>query len=222
MSRFCSFFVVAAVGLLPGFAGAAPHRQAAWPTLPPETAKRVVFVAGEMAEEDQIALAANLAASQASRRPADRHARLQQIHQGLLGPVPARTSRANWLLSERNRRTEGASRRIDWFGPGLEEGMPTALGTGLFPHSKQLVVCPAEPRRLLLQSAYFAGVLRAPLLVVRGNPGELARLQRWLATWQVEEIHAVGATRALCQKLRHVRRHYLADEPAVAAAAIGS
>ena len=83
-----------------------------------------------------------------------------------------------------------------------------------------MIVCPAEPRRLLLQSAYFAGVLHAPLFVIRGDPEEPARLRHWLKTWQVEEVHAVGAARVVCAKLPHVRHLHLADEQAVKSAAL--
>jgi hypothetical protein len=86
----------------------------------------------------------------------------------------------------------------------------------LIPQARRIVLAPSSPRRLLLQAAWLAGVLRAPLVLSRG-PNDDAGLRRALTVWESREIITVGATYRLCRDLgeRHVVR--LLDEEAVAA-----
>jgi len=97
------------------------------------------------------------------------------------------------------------------------KGQPVSLWQALFKQAPTVVVCPAEPRRVLLQSACLAGVLRAPLFACRGTPGEIDRLKQLLADWRTRRVYAAGEAYDLCRNLPvdHVAR--LAGEKAVAA-----
>ncbi len=104
-----------------------------------------------------------------------------------------------------------------------QRGPPTALWKAFFPRAEQVVVCPAQPRGLLLQSACLAGVLQAPLFVVDGKVEEAAELRSWLKSWGTRQVLAAGdAGRALAVAavtpggLDHVRISELADQQAVA------
>src|SRR5262249_15140301 len=101
-------------------------------------------------------------------------------------------------------------------------GPPTALWKTLFPRAERAVVCPAEPRRLLLQAACLAGAVRAPLYVLHGESGEEEGLQRQLADWWAREILAVGAAAKVCRDLPDVKLVPLADEKAVADACLSA
>jgi hypothetical protein len=95
-----------------------------------------------------------------------------------------------------------------------ERGPPGALWKILFPQAERVVVCPAEPRRLLLQAACLAGVLQAPLVVTPGEAEEAGELRRRLTDWGTREVFAVGAAgRALA--LPEGGLVPLADEEAV-------
>ncbi len=106
-----------------------------------------------------------------------------------------------------------AARSFPWEG-----GPPAELQRALFPQAPRVVVAPAAPRRLLLQSACLAGALRAPLFVSRGGPGEAERLRAWLDGWGTVEAVAVGKTVKLCHDLPGVRAVHLVNEKAVTAA----
>jgi hypothetical protein len=112
-------------------------------------------------------------------------------------------------VSELERRLEVRSTPVFRWG----EGMPPALWKSLFPRADRVVVCPAEPRRLLLQASCLAGALGAPLYVTQGSrdPNLRGRLERWHAT----TIYAVGAAEAACREQSGALIH-LADEDAVA------
>jgi hypothetical protein len=102
---------------------------------------------------------------------------------------------------------------LDWNG-----GPPATLWKVLFSRAEQVVVCPAEPRGLLLQAACLAGSARAPLFVVRGDTGERDGLRRWLSDWQTRKVFAAGTAADLCKALGNVQVIALADADAVAAA----
>src|SRR5207249_3705290 len=61
---------------------------------------------------------------------------------------------------------------------------------------ERVVVCPAQPRRLLLFAAYLAGAARARLLVAR-EPDKGDDIGQRLASWKTREIIAVGAAAKL-------------------------
>jgi hypothetical protein len=109
-----------------------------------------------------------------------------------------------------------------WLGrktePILEwhEGPPTALWKALFHNPRRVVVCPAEPRPALLQAACLAGVIAAPLYVIRGGPGEAAGLRSQLVRWHTHEVFAVADTAKYLRDLPKVHVIPLTDEQAVA------
>src|SRR5262249_13850040 len=108
--------------------------------------------------------------------------------------------------------------------PAMEwkRGPPADLWKMLFPHAERAVVCPAEPRALLLQSACLAGAVQAPLYVTHGAPEEAADLRRRLAAWRTREVLATGTAVKLCRDLTEIRLIELADEEAVAVACLRS
>jgi hypothetical protein len=104
-----------------------------------------------------------------------------------------------------------------WLAPGPQT--PSPLQKALFPQATRIVVAPAAPRRLLLQAAWLAGVLKAPLILSRGGDDDAA-LKRAVAFWNCREILAVGPTYCLCRDCPEVRIVRLLDEGAVSAAAL--
>ena len=59
---------------------------------------------------------------------------------------------------------------------GASVARPLTAPSELFAHAERVVVCPAEPRALLLQAACLAGVLRAPLWISHGDSEEAGPL----------------------------------------------
>src|SRR5205807_7437697 len=101
---------------------------------------------------------------------------------------------------------------VDW-----RSGPPEALWKLLFPQAERVVVCPAQPRRLLLQAACLAGAARAPLYVLWGRDGEDVEVRRQLAVWGSRQVFAVGTAVKTLGDLPKVELHSLADAQAVAA-----
>src|SRR5262249_48779515 len=106
-------------------------------------------------------------------------------------PRPPQARRAAWSresASEPKRALgEGAQPTRNWtLGP------PRRLWNDLFPKAPVVVVCPARPRALLLQSACLAGSLGAPLFVSHGLTPETRELNQHLARWQTQHVYAVG------------------------------
>jgi hypothetical protein len=85
------------------------------------------------------------------------------------------------------------------------DGPPLPLWRALFPSVPRVVVCPAEPRRTLLQMACLAGVSKAPLYVLRGEAGETAKLRHQLRAWGTVEVVAAGNAIHRCQGISGVR-----------------
>ena len=97
-------------------------------------------------------------------------------------------------------------------------GPPVELWKSLFPRAEDVVVCPAEPRALLLQCACLAGTLKAPLFVVQGHLGETGRLQGMLHSWDTRKVYLAGAARKISTSLVGYECVKLGDDQAVAAA----
>jgi hypothetical protein len=95
---------------------------------------------------------------------------------------------------------------------------PPSWQKALFSRARRVVVAPARPRRLLLQAAWLAGLLRAPLVVSR--EGDATGLQHAVAFWASREVVAVGSTYRLCRDLADIHVVRLLDEAAVTAAAL--
>jgi hypothetical protein len=97
-------------------------------------------------------------------------------------------------------------------------GPPRAVWREWFPKVERVVVCPAQPRGLLLQSACLAGILGAPLFVTHGKHAEAAELVQLVKDWETRQIYAVGTASRLVRDLASVKVIRLADERAVSAA----
>jgi hypothetical protein len=102
---------------------------------------------------------------------------------------------------------------VDW-----QDGSPEGLWKRLFPRAERVVVCAAQPRRLLLHAACLAGVLRAPLYCLTGHTGEEAEVKRRLAEWGCRHVYRVGPAAGALGELGDMQTHALPDEDAVAAA----
>ncbi len=182
----------------------------------PAASQREVFLAGKLSNENLITLTTAVRASG---------------HPGvvLLDSAKSSTYTKAFLTAFRPERIipvgsfpEGIpdlERRLDvTTAPPLawEPGPPLALWKALFPRAERVVVCPAEPRGLLLQCACLAGILQAPLWVTHGEAEEATALRRQLAAWGTREVFAAGAVPKLDRP--ELRLTSLANEEAVAAA----
>jgi hypothetical protein len=85
----------------------------------------------------------------------------------------------------------------------------------LFAAAETVVVCPAEPRRLLLQAACLAGAAHAPLFVHRGTAADTHALHAALSAWHAREVYAIGHTQRLCRELPEVKVVAFKDEQSV-------
>lgn len=178
----------------------------------------VVFLASGLSEEESICLPVLLAASG---------------HAGVwLEDTPRYRQRLREFLARYQPRSVIA---LGHFPEGQEE-LAQALGVPrahlqcpqrkdlhswlsfLFPRPSQLVVAPAGERRLLLEAAWLAGILQAPLLVGSGRPEEQAWVQQFLAPGSCDTLWIIGAARQWCPALVAGACRFLADEAAVLAA----
>jgi hypothetical protein len=185
---------VLAGGIVPVAAQAAPAR--------------VVYLAGQLADEDLIALTSAVAT--ADPPPVlllDTPGTAPYLNGFLTAFRPDRVVPVGTFadtVAERERR----------LGVTLA---PPLQWDALFPQAERVVVSPARPRRLLLQAACLAGVARAPLFVLHGRDGEAEELARRVAAWRPAEVLAAGEAAALCRDLKYARVTPLADEAAVSA-----
>ncbi len=181
-------------------------------------AQRHVFLGGGLGDEETIGLTAAVAASG---------------HPGavLLDTPKSNPSAKDFLAHFRPERVipvgsfpdgiHDLERRLNVMaGPVVpwKRGPPEALWKVLFPTARNVVVCPAQPRRLLLQAACLAGVVHAPLVVLHGKVGDADRLDRRLAKWDARQVYAVGKAARACRSLRGVKVLRLPDEEAVTTA----
>ena len=208
--------VVGLVGCLSAVLAVAAGRSLL-PAAPAARSGPVVFVGCGLAEEDLVPVTAAVFAS----RPAGTL---------LLASPGVRPYLKNYMASFQPARVIPVGRELEkedevttLLGMPAEpvlrvgDGPPTALWEALFRHPKRVVVCPGEPRRLLLQAACLAGVLEAPLYVLRGKFGEDAQLRRQLAAWRAREVFVVLGAAGHLIDLPGVRLIKLADESKVAA-----
>jgi hypothetical protein len=188
-----------------------------WTGVDRARAERTVFVGGQLSDAQTIALTAAVQGSG---------------HRGVVlfdGPLSARWTRA-FLKQFRPAQVvavgsfpDGISDLEKRLGTRVahalscEGAAATELQHALFPKAARVVVAPAEPRRLLLQSACLAGALQVPLFVSHGKPGEATELRQRLGAWGAAEVLAAGPAAKLCRGLSGVRVVRLADESAVAA-----
>ena len=181
---------------------------------------RVVFLAGGLGDTDLVTLSANLAASKCGgmllldSAPSTPFLKafLSSFRPGRIVPVGS-FAEGQAALSGRLGKPVAAG--LVW-----KEGPPTALWSYLFARAKGVVVCPAEPRRLLLQAAYLAGAAEMPFLVLQGKAGEEAVLREWLTRWRTHQVLAVGSAAEICGRLPEVQLTRLKDEAAVVEASL--
>jgi hypothetical protein len=99
-------------------------------------------------------------------------------------------------------------------------GPPDEFLQSLFPRVRIVVVCPAAPRRQLLQAACLAGTAGAPLVVVHGNAGEAGELGKRCLAWRARQIILVGDVGDLDNIPSDISVVRLQDEGAVADACL--
>ena len=185
-------------------------RSSALPAAAAEPA-RVVHIVGGLADDDLTACLVNLAG-----------ARPEAVH--LLDSPNA--GKVNEAFIAAFKPTEVVP--VGAFPDGTAEldkrlGVKTApalRGQALYPRAEQVVICPAQPRRLFLQAAVLAGALRMPLYVLHGGDREAADLQKHLDDWKTTAIIAVGKAANLFPALSSIPVVALADEAAVSAACV--
>ncbi len=93
--------------------------------------------------------------------------------------------------------------------------VPNSVWKEFYPKAEALVVCPSQPRGLLLQAACLAGTIGAPLYVRSGNTTDAEELQFLLAHWKTTHVIAVGPEESLPEKTG-VRVTHLPEEKDVA------
>ncbi len=155
-------------------------------TAPGPESDRAVFRVGKMADEEQIALLANTAAC---RFP------------GVVLWDSEEFAAANKAF-------------LQAFQPTRVSPLSLKSSPETAKPFTRAVVCPAEPRRLLLQAAHLAGAIRAPLFVLRENNADQIRRNLKTAGF----LFAVGPALAWCQKIPKARVHSLADTAAITSA----
>jgi hypothetical protein len=181
----------------------------------PSTDAGVVFLANGLAETDLISFTANMAASghpgvalvDGPKCRKGVHAFLAAAQYKQVIPVGTCTENKDELKQRLN--VEVARTQPWQHGPSRE------LWKMWFPRAEQVVVCRAEPRRLLLQAACLAGALCAPLWILQGNADSVSDLMPMLAEWRTRRVLAVGLPDNFGRDLAKVHVLHLPDEEAV-------
>jgi hypothetical protein len=207
------------LGLLDGSAPPTPPAAGdlAWARTDRPGAERVVFLGSGLTDENILAFTTALAAS--------RHPGVMLLDSSWVAPhikTFLTAFRPNQVVPVGDFAEDPAALQQRLGAPiasplAWEDGPPLALWRALFPTAARVVVCPAEPRRVLLQAACLAGILRAPLFVLSGRAGERALLQELLTAWRTRQVYLAGGAARLRLGLSGLRNIRLADESAVAA-----
>ncbi len=213
-SLYLATFFFLAFGLL-SVPRAAPS--AAEGALSPPTG-RVVYLAGEMPDEQLIALGSGLANAE---RPAtlliDTTAATPYTKMFLRSYRPDRVVPVGGFRDGLGGREESLNCNFAKSPTGTD-GQPLDWWASVYTNPTAVVVCPAEPRGQLLQAACLAGALRAPLFICQGRPEETANLKALIERWHAHDVYLAGSARKLSAALPGVHGIRLADEAAVAAA----
>lgn len=101
--------------------------------------------------------------------------------------------------------------------PGRGHATARALMRALFPQAERLVISAPQPRSLLLQAACLSGALRAPLFVFHGTQSEKEELRQWITEGGTQRIYTVGDVKLAPRERSDVPATHLADEHAAAA-----
>jgi len=180
--------------------------------------ERVVYIGGDLSEEDLIHFTATVAGStqpgvvllEDGKSGASNRDFLAAYRAARIVPVGSFPEGVADLEKRLAVKTEAV---LPW-----KRGPPEALWKTLYPQAERVVVCYAEPRRPYLQAACLAGTIKAPLFVLQNQPEDAGELQRWVNHWRTRELLAVGKAVQVCKPLEQVRTLALADEDATAAA----
>jgi hypothetical protein len=183
----------------------------------PAPAGRVVYLAHELSDEQQIVLGATLAGcSKPATLLLDSPATARYLKPFLDAYKPDAVLRIGAFADENdlNRRLGVSTAPLAaWNKP-----QPFELWQESYPKPATVVICPPQPRGQLLQAACFAGTLQAPLFVFHGQSGETTQLHKRLTEWGTKQVYLVGEMRNLAHTLPPMQVHKLADEDAVATA----
>lgn len=180
--------------------------------------ERSVFLGGDLADLDLLVFTANFAASghpgvvllDGPKSTAGNRAFLEAFGPDEVIPVG---SFFQGIADVQRRLGVHTTPPLAW-----KRGPPSELWSAWFPRAEQVVVCPAEPRPLLLQAACLAGTLGAPLWVLPVD-GAVTELRPRLAQWSTRRILAAGLPASFGRDLPRVHVIHLPDEEAVAALA---
>jgi hypothetical protein len=202
---------------LPFVKGRPPEEVAHWVSRILTNRDKVVFLAGNLTDEDRITFTSALAASdhpgvllfESHESEAPTEVFLKEWQPVRVIPVGAFPRGVPDWEERLHCKTSPAQ---SW-----QPGKAGGLWQTLFSRPSRVVVCPAEPRRLLLQAASLAGALKAPLLVDHGRPEDAADLERCLTDWPIQDVYVVGRAGSLSDR-SSAHFHHLKDEEAVTAA----
>ncbi|MFL5243372.1 MAG: C25 family cysteine peptidase [Gemmataceae bacterium] len=207
----CLVFGLVSLGLL----GSPPLGDVS-PILP----RRVVFLGGEMsaealiqftsaaaARDDNSVLLFDIPDSQVYTK-----AFLKAYHPDRVVPVGIFPQGINDLERRLELRTESA---VSCAGDPPLDMWKRVLGK-----SESLVICPDQPRSLVLQTAALAAQMKAPLYLSHGRPDEPDRIEKLVQNWRPKDAWAIGETAKLCRNLKNLDVHTLAKESHVASLAL--
>lgn len=195
-----------------------PRARSAQSTTPTCKEDRVVYIGGNLSDEQLIVLGATISGGtndavllldSTDTRQYIKHFLTAYKPKSVI-PIGTFDESQSELKQQWNEKSEPI---IKW-----KNGPPAPAWERLFPKADRIIVCPAEPRTLLLQAACLGGVLRAPLFVTHGAVEEGAELRHWCEKWNPQEIFGIGTAIGVCKQVEAVRVIELADVEAVAAA----
>jgi hypothetical protein len=177
--------------------------------------ERAAFVASNLTPTNLVVLTANVAASDTRAvvlvdAPKSRpylKSLLTAYRPSAILPVGALPEGVAALERDLGTKMSGV---VEW-----GSGSPDALWKLLFRRAERVVVCPAEPRRLLLHAACLAGTVRAPLYVLWGRAGEDDELRRQLEAWNCRQVFAVGSAATSLHALPKMEVLVLPDEHSI-------
>lgn len=188
---------------------------------PPTPAKpRVVYLVGQLSDEQLLVFTACVSASHqpglllidSDKTTSETKRFLKNYHPDRVVPVGAF---AKGVSGVEARTGMSVAPLIPW-----KSGQPTAVWEALVPQARRVVVCPAAPRSLLLESVCLAGALHAPLYVIHRQPEEVTDLARQLKRWGSEQVFAVAGARPICAQLPGVQVVHLSDDQSVTSTCI--
>jgi hypothetical protein len=167
------------------------------PTLAANKKERIVYLAGGFSDEALIVLSAAVATQPGALLLIDSKPLTPYLRHFLAAYLPDRIIPVGAF-------PEGKADIERRLGVQVETpiacpatGPPLALWRIVFPRAACVVVCPAQPRSLLLRAGCLAGARGAPLWISSGNrpSSEGAVLTRWLKTWGTREVVFVADDR---------------------------